>query len=317
MIILIISFTVSFLVLIGLLKTDLVNIALDEPNHRSLHTSATPRTGGLAIMLGILVALVFLGGLWFWFSFVVAFTLISLIDDIYGIQVRWRLLAQLLLCAYFIWFLLPQFSWWMMLLTLFALVWMTNLYNFMDGSDGLAGGMGLFGFGAYALALYAAGEVQLAVMSASVSASCLAFLFFNFYPAKIFMGDAGSIPLGFLAGAIGLYGWQHVLWPMWFPALVFSPFILDATITLLKRALRREKLWQAHREHYYQRLVQMGWGHKKTAIAEYILMFSIAICALVMLRLSYLWVVLLLLFWSFVYFFIMLKIDKLWKQRLP
>ena len=317
MIILIISFTVSFFVLICLLKTNLGKIALDEPNHRSLHTLVTPRTGGLAIMFGLLVALAFLGGLWLWFGFVITFMLISLVDDILGIQVRWRLLAQLLLCTYFIWILLPQFPWWMDLLELFALVWMINLYNFMDGSDGLAGGMGLFGFGAYAFASYGAGDIQLAMMSASVSASCIAFLFFNFYPAKIFMGDAGSIPLGFLAGAIGLYGRQHVLWPMWFPVLVFSPFILDATITLLKRAFRHEKLWQAHCEHYYQRLIQMGWGHKKTAIAEYTLMLSIAIFALVMLKLSHLWVILLLLFWLFVYFFSMLKIDKLWKQRLP
>ena len=317
MIILIISFTVSFLVLICLLKTNLVNIALDEPNHRSLHTLVTPRTGGLAIMFGVLVAFALLGDLWLWFSFVVAFMLISLVDDIVGLQVRWRLLAQLLLCAYFILILLSQFPWWMMLLALLALVWVTNLYNFMDGSDGLAGGMGLFGFGAYALASHGAGDAQLAMMSASVSASCVAFLFFNFYPAKIFMGDAGSIPLGFLAGAIGLYGWQHALWPMWFPEFVFSPFILDATITLLKRALRREKFWQAHREHYYQRMIQMGWGHKKTAIAEYTLMLLIAICGLVMLKLSYIWVILLLLFWLFIYFFIMLKIDKLWKQRLP
>ena len=143
MIILIISFTVSFLVLICLLKTNLANIALDEPNLRSLHAFVTPRTGGLAIMFGILVALAFLGGLWLWFSFVVVFMLISLVDDIVGLQVRWRLLTQLLLCMYFIWILLPQFSWWMELLVLFALVWVTNLYNFMDGSDGLAGGMGL------------------------------------------------------------------------------------------------------------------------------------------------------------------------------
>ena len=317
MIILIISFTVSFLVLICLLKTNLVNIALDEPNHRSLHTLVTPRTGGLAIMFGVLVAFALLGDLWLWFSFVIAFMLISLVDDIVGLQVRWRLLAQLLLCASFILILLPQFSWWMMLLALLTLVWVTNLYNFMDGSDGLAGGMGLFGFGAFALASHGAGDAYLAMISASVSASCLAFLFFNFYPAKIFMGDAGSIPLGFLAGAIGLYGWQQALWPMWFPVIVFSPFILDATITLLKRALLREKLWQAHREHYYQRMIQLGWGHKKTAIAEYTLMLLIAICALVMLKLSYTWVILLLLFWLFIYFFIMLKIDKLWKQRLP
>ena len=292
--ILLIAFSVSLIAMVGLLKTNLVNIALDEPNHRSLHAFVTPRTGGLAIMFGILVALAFLGGLWLWFSFVVAFMLISLVDDIVGLQVRWRLLAQLLLCMYFIWILLPQFSWWMVLLVLFALVWMTNLYNFMDGSDGLAGGMALFGFGAYALASYMVGNVQVALMCGAIASSSLAFLLFNFYPAKIFMGDAGSIPLGFLAGAIGLYGWQQGVWPMWFPVLVFSPFILDATITLLKRALRREKLWQAHREHYYQRLVLLGWGHKKTALAEYLLMLSIAICALVMLRLPYLWVVLLL-----------------------
>ena len=211
--ILLIAFSVSLIAMVGLLKTNLVNIALDEPNHRSLHAFVTPRTGGLAIMFGILVALAFLGGLWLWFSFVVAFMLISLVDDIVGLQVRWRLLAQLLLCMFFIWILLPQFSWWMVLLVLFALVWMTNLYNFMDGSDGLAGGMALFGFGAYALASYMVGNVQVALMCGAIASSSLAFLLFNFHPAKIFMGDAGSIPLGFLAGAIGLYGWQHTLWP--------------------------------------------------------------------------------------------------------
>ena len=317
MIILIISFIVSFLVLIGLLKTNLANIALDAPNHRSLHTTLTPRTGGLAIMLGVLIAFVLLGGLWTWVGIVAGFMLVSLMDDVRGLQVRWRLVIQLLLCVDFVWFFMPQQPWWVILFAVLALVWMTNLYNFMDGSDGLAGGMAVFGFGACALASYMVGNAQVTLMCGAIATSSLAFLLFNFHPAKIFMGDAGSIPLGFLAGAIGLYGWQHTLWPMWFPVLVFSPFILDATITLLKRALRREKLWQAHREHYYQRLIQLGWGHKKTAIAEYALMFSIAICALVMLKLSYLWVILLLLFWLFVYFYIMLKIDKLWEQRLP
>ena len=317
MAILIISFTASFLVLIGLLKTNLANIALDAPNHRSLHTTLTPRTGGLAIMLGVLIAFVLLGGLWTWVGIVAGFMLVSLMDDVRGLQVRWRLAIQLLLCVDFVWFFMPQQPWWVILFAVLALVWMTNLYNFMDGSDGLAGGMAVFGFGASALASYMVGNAQVTLMCGAIATSSLAFLLFNFHPAKIFMGDAGSIPLGFLAGAIGLYGWQHTLWPMWFPVLVFSPFILDATITLLKRALRREKLWQAHREHYYQRLIQLGWGHKKTAIAEYALMFSIAICALVMLKLSYLWVILLLLIWLFVYFYIMLKIDKLWEQRLP
>ena len=317
MIILIISFTVSFLVLIGLLNTNLANIALDAPNHRSLHSALTPRTGGLAIMLGVLVAFAMLGGLWAWIGIAAGFMLVSLMDDVYGLQVRWRLAIQLLLCAGFVWFFMLRQPWWVLFLALPALIWMTNLYNFMDGSDGLAGGMTAFGFGAYAVASYMVGNLQLTFMCGAIVVSSLAFLLFNFYPAKIFMGDAGSIPLGFLAGAIGLHGWQQGLWPMWFPVLVFSPFIVDSTATLLKRVLRHEKVWQAHREHYYQRLVLLGWGHKKTAVAEYILMFLIVICALAMLKLPHLWVILLLLFWLFVYFYIMLKIDKLWEQRLP
>ena len=299
------------------LKTNLANIALDAPNHRSLHTTLTPRTGGLAIMLGALIAFAMLGELLTWIAVVAGFMLVSLLDDVRGLQVRWRLAIQLLLCVGFVWFFMLGQPWWVLLFAVPALAWITNLYNFMDGSDGLAGGMAVFGFGAYALASYMVGNVQVALMCGAIATSSLAFLLFNFYPAKIFMGDAGSIPLGFLAGAVAVYGWQQGVWPMWFPALIFSPFIADATVTLLKRVLRREKVWQAHREHYYQRLIQMGWGHKKTALAEYLLMLSIAICALVMLRLPYLWVILLLLFWLFFYFFMMLKIDKLWEQRLP
>jgi UDP-N-acetylmuramyl pentapeptide phosphotransferase/UDP-N-acetylglucosamine-1-phosphate transferase len=79
----------------------------------------------------------------------------------------------------------------------------------------------------------------------------------------------GSIPLGFFAGALGVLGWRGGLWPLWFPVLVFGPFIGDATITLLKRLARRERVWQAHRDHYYQRLVRMGFGHRGTALVGY------------------------------------------------
>ena len=94
------------------------------------------------------------------------------------------------------------------------------------------------------------------------------------------MGDSGSIPLGFMAGAVGVMGWQANVWPPWFPVLVFSPFAVDATLTLGKRLLRGDKVWQAHREHYYQRLVRMGFGHRKTAMAEYLVMAACAGIAL-------------------------------------
>jgi UDP-N-acetylmuramyl pentapeptide phosphotransferase/UDP-N-acetylglucosamine-1-phosphate transferase len=149
---------------------------------------------------------------------------------------------------------------------------MTNLYNFMDGSDGLAGGMTVFGFGTYGIAAALGGDVGLAAFSACVAASAAGFLVFNFPPARIFMGDVGSIPLGFLAGALGALGWESDVWPLWFPFLVFAPFIVDASVTLARRLWRRERVWEAHRDHYYQRLVQMGWGHRRTALAEYALM---------------------------------------------
>jgi UDP-N-acetylmuramyl pentapeptide phosphotransferase/UDP-N-acetylglucosamine-1-phosphate transferase len=94
------------------------------------------------------------------------------------------------------------------------------------------------------------------------------------------MGDVGSVPLGFLAGALGVYGWSQGVWPVWFPLLVFAPFVCDATLTLLRRLLRRERVWQAHKEHYYQRLVRMGYGHRGTAFIEYAVMAGCAATAL-------------------------------------
>jgi UDP-N-acetylmuramyl pentapeptide phosphotransferase/UDP-N-acetylglucosamine-1-phosphate transferase len=96
----------------------------------------------------------------------------------------------------------------------------------------------------------------------------------------VFMGDAGSVPYGFLAGAIGLAGWHAGHWPIWFPVLTFAPFVLDASVTLARRMLRGEKFWRPHRTHYYQRLVQLGWGHRRTALAEYALMLACGIAAL-------------------------------------
>lgn len=128
------------------------------------------------------------------------------------------------------------------------------------------------------------------------------------------MGDVGSIPLGFAAGVLGLTGWQHGSWPCWFPMLVFSPFIVDASITLFKRLLRGEKVWQAHRSHYYQRLILMGWAHRKTALAEYILMLAVSCCALLMLNKPAWLVATALISWSLAYLALVYAIDKRWSE---
>jgi len=310
----IIAFLVTLVGLVLLLNTRLATIIMDQPNKRSLHQVAVPRSGGLAIMSGVLISWLWLDTFGWLILLLLLLIAISLIDDVRGVSIKWRFVFQILICLAYLMLNKPPISLWGYPVIVLVLVWMINLYNFMDGSDGLAGGMALFGFSAYGVAAYLSSDLSLALMSISIVAAVLAFLFFNFHPARIFMGDAGSVPLGFLAGAMGLYGWQHSLWPIWFPLIVFSPFIIDATVTLLKRLMRRERVWEAHRSHYYQHLVQMGWGHRKTAIAEYVLMLFAGASALLILNSSNSLVSMYLIFWFFLYLILIWQIDKRWTK---
>jgi UDP-N-acetylmuramyl pentapeptide phosphotransferase/UDP-N-acetylglucosamine-1-phosphate transferase len=310
------AFTVTWLAIVLLLRTGLAKIAMDDPNPRSLHVSPIPRSGGVAIMAGVLAGWSLILPHWLWLPLGLGVTLaaVSLIDDIFGLAAGWRLLAHALAAVALVAAILGHYPLWVCIPAILAIVWMTNLYNFMDGSDGLAGGMTLFGFGAYGLAAWWAHDAAFALVAWSIATAAAGFLIFNFHPARIFMGDAGSVPLGFLAAALGVIGWQRGLWPWWFAPLVFSSFVVDASVTLAKRLLRREKIWQAHREHYYQQLVRMGCGHRNTALLEYALM--LAICA------SALWGVEsdataqagLLVFWCAVYFVAMRLIDIKWAK---
>ncbi|WP_035383192.1 glycosyltransferase family 4 protein [Ferriphaselus sp. R-1] len=267
---------VTMLLTLILLVSKTGRLVQDVPNERSLHTIPVPRIGGLGMMGGICAAWAFMPGALFWWVVVPMLLLVAVswLDDLRGLPVRTRLLGQMM--AALVTLVGSGFAWQHPVLfpvLLLAIVWMTNLYNFMDGSDGLAGGMAFFGFTAYGVAALMAGGEAHAMLNFSIGAAALGFLYYNFHPARIFMGDSGSIPLGFLAAVMGMVGWQQSLWPFWFPLIVFSPFIVDATVTLARRSLRGAKVTEAHREHYYQRLVQSGWGHRKVAFAEYGLMF--------------------------------------------
>jgi UDP-N-acetylmuramyl pentapeptide phosphotransferase/UDP-N-acetylglucosamine-1-phosphate transferase len=239
---------------------------------------------------------------------------VSLVDDMKGLPVKTRLAAHLIAALILVFGsgMLEQ-SPVLALAVLLAAVWMTNLFNFMDGSDGLAGGMAFIGFTAYGAAALMHGKDDEAMIIFAVSSAAFGFLFHNFYPAKVFMGDAGSIPLGFLAAAMGLWGWQLGAWPAWFPLLVFSPFIVDATVTLVKRSVRGAKVTEAHREHYYQRMVQMGWGHRNVAFAEYALMVGSGVSAVWAERQSADIPWALLAAWAGIYAAIMLVLDYRWR----
>jgi len=293
---------------------------MDHPNERSLHAHPVPRSGGIAILLAATAG-------WGWLlvthdmpaplpwimAAVVVVAAVSLLDDLYELPARIRLPVHMLAAILILLggMALP-WDWLGWIISLLGIVWMLNLYNFMDGMDGFAGGMTVAGFGFLGLAVWLTGSETYALYCWIISASALGFLCFNFPPARIFMGDAGSATLGLLAAGFSLWGIHDGLFPLWFPLLVFSPFWLDATITLIRRGLRGEKVWRAHRSHYYQRLVRMGWGHKKTVLAEYALILGCGVSALVM-QMKPGWVVTGIILWMFVFGWIAWTVDRCWR----
>ena len=248
----------------------------DHPNARSLHTLPVPRAGGWAIWAGWLGATLWLPGSRPWLGPFLALVAVSLLDDRRGVHPLLRLGVQAGAALAWLWL-----AGWPMqpLIAVVLIVWMANLYNFMDGSDGLAAAMSLIGFGSYAAGAALAGAGD-AVPLAALAAATVPFLLYNLPPARIFLGDAGSVPLGFLAAVFGIAGCVEHWWPAWFPILVFLPFVADASATLALRLARGARVWQAHREHCYQRLVQMGWGHARTLAAYGGLMLATASSAL-------------------------------------
>ncbi|MEX3765024.1 glycosyltransferase family 4 protein [Paraburkholderia phenoliruptrix] len=302
-----------------LLKTGLAwRLATDIPNDRSLHTRPTPRVGGWGVV-PVAVVLVWLAAPALWLPALAAALLAALsqIDDRRGLPARVRFGGHAAAVAALIIVYPADVPWWALAAMAVLLVWLVNLYNFMDGSDGLAGGMAMFGFGGYAIAasLSAHPDSSLGIASIVVAGAAAGFLLFNFHPARIFLGDAGSIPLGFLAGAFGYWGWREGVWPVWFPAVSFSPFIGDASVTLAKRLVRGEKFWQAHREHYYQRLVQSGFGHASTARIWYLFMVAGIMLALWALDFSVPNQWLVVVTWAVVLVVAGLFIDRRWRRH--
>lgn len=294
-----------------LLKTGWAwKLAMDVPNERSLHTRPTPRVGGWGIVLASSGLVALASESWLLIPFL-TLAAISFLDDRLNLPSSVRFLVHMLCATFLLWHVDLSLSWWMLPPLVLACTWMTNLYNFMDGADGLAGGMALIGFGAYGIAAMSSGGLGLWPVALAGAAG--GFLLFNFHPAKIFMGDAGSIPLGFMAAALGVLGYAQNLWAAWFPVMVFSPFIADASITLAKRLLRGEKFWQAHREHYYQRLIRMGCSHKKTALYEYGFMLLASFLALMISNASALCTIAVLVIWFTAIFLVALRIDARWK----
>jgi len=253
---------------------------LDIPNERSSHSTPTPTGGGMAIVVTFICFLL-AAGLIFKVAvgevFILALTgavlaIVGYIDDHRHIPAQWRLLIHFFVALVLLLSLnqlpaLSVFGWqwqsgWLLSgVCLVALVWLLNLFNFMDGIDGIAGVEATTSLCGAALIVLAAGGVHWPVILLALAGCVLGFLVFNWPPAKIFMGDAGSGFLGFMLGALALITSATGFISLWAWLVLLAVFIADSTLTLMRRAKRGEKVHQAHRSHAYQILSRKWGGH--------------------------------------------------------
>lgn len=252
---------------------------LDIPNARSSHTIPTPRGGGLAFVIVFLlllpllyiyqfISLNILVGLW---GAGILIAAIGFLDDKGHIAARWRLLAHFIAAIWLLYWLAGFPSLYLLgisvpaiittVLALFYIVWLLNLYNFMDGIDGIASVEAVFVCVAGAILYYAAGYPIFASSALLLAGAVVGFLVWNFPPAKIFMGDAGSGFLGVILAGLSIQAAWVSSQLFWAWLILLGVFIVDATWTLIHRLLRKEKVYEAHRSHTYQFAVRFFGNH--------------------------------------------------------
>ena len=287
---------------------------LDHPNDRSSHSIPTPRGGGWGVMLTLLPAwtliavtaddplhaLPILAG-------AVALMAVSWMDDRRGLGPAPRFLAQIAAVAAGLSALpggaLPGGAlpgdglvfqgllpfWADRLVAAVGWLWFVNLFNFMDGIDGLAGSEAAsIGAGLALVASLGALDPALALYGLAAAGAALGFLMWNWHPAKLFMGDVGSVPLGFTLGWLLLVLAASGLWVA--ALLIPAYFLADATFTLLRRLAEGKKVWQAHREHFYQKATQRGRNHAQ--VVRLVLALNAALLLLAVASLALGWTVL-------------------------
>ncbi len=260
---------------------------LDVPNERSSHERPTPSGGGLPLMLAFFVGAALLFGVGvFWsgpYSFVLIgslfLTVLGVADDNWALSVRLRFFAYGFCCVVVAAAVLrganPEVGLLLIFCTAFAMLWALNLYNFMDGVDGIAATQCFVACSAAALLAWTSvGASDYALFCLLLGFSHLGFLVWNWPAAKLFMGDAGSIPTGFTLAALAIMGGAqgYLSFACWL--VLLGVFITDATWTLARRVITRQKFTQAHRSHAYQRLSRR-WGSHQSVVVLLILINAI------------------------------------------
>ncbi|RXJ83084.1 MraY family glycosyltransferase [Arcobacter cloacae] len=285
MILLLISFSLTYFIKNYMIKKSFVA----SVNERSSHTVPTPHGGGIALSITWFIGLIYLyfigeisSNLFYALLFGAVVSIVSFFDDIYELSPKLRLMVQSLVAIGGLYFLggfdtltFGIFDIQNPIITnifaFFMIIWFINLYNFLDGINGYAGSQAVF----LALAGFALfGGNHFLVLAVAV----LGFLYWNWNKAKIFMGDVGSTLLGYNIAIFTIYYANQEATNFWIWIILFGVYWFDATLTLIRRKLNKEKLSQAHKKHAYQRLTQSGWSHYKVtnySIGLNLVLFSI------------------------------------------
>jgi Fuc2NAc and GlcNAc transferase len=273
--------------LTGLLRKYAISRSIiDIPNARSSHSIPTPRGGGVAIVIAFVLALVLLGvfRLETWpvlVGYLGAGTLIAVIgfmDDHGHIAARWRLLGHFLAAVWALFWLgglaplavlgySVDLGWLGAVAAAFYLVWMLNLYNFMDGIDGIASFEAICACLGVCVIYWLTGHNQLVYAPLLLSMAVAGFLIWNFPPAKIFMGDAGSGFLGIILGCLSLQAAWAGSEFLFAWLIMLGVFVVDATFTLIRRLVRGDKVYEAHRSHGYQFASRLYGTHRPVTLA--------------------------------------------------
>ena len=265
-----------------LLSRNIVDVA----NERSMHDGEVPRGGGLVIFFAAIVAAILMALIshrTLFFSAIIGYlsgwALLSWCDDRRDLSPLLRFPVQLILSA----FAVAAFGWVDRLygfdlgilgpiLCVLGITWLANLNNFMDGMDGLAASQAIISLLTFAVWFYFLGDQHLALMCAIVAAACYGFLISNWHPAKVFMGDVGSITLGAFYGLLIIIAFTRYDVPVLSSLMVVSLFVFDASVTLVRRAFNKEKIWLPHRSHFYQRAAALGIDHEKIVLCSIAIM---------------------------------------------
>jgi UDP-GlcNAc:undecaprenyl-phosphate GlcNAc-1-phosphate transferase len=282
---------------------------LDIPGARSSHRTPTPTMGGVAIVVAFFLSTILARfssvhwvapGWLVWFAAGAGLvTVVGIIDDfqrlpvllrlfLYGVAAGMGIAGGIRLRVIHIPLLgMIEFGIFEIPITVLWVLAVVSFYNFMDGIDGLAAGVGVIVTAFLAYIAWEVGNSDIFILSLLLGSSCLGFTCYNFPPAKMFMGDVGSTFIGYTLAVLALVGNQseepgHI--PFLVPVLLLGTFLFDTTVTLGRRILRREKWYLSHREHYYQKMTNLGFSHLQIILGEYSLTFLLGISALLYIR---------------------------------